>query len=387
MIPYGRQDITDEDIQSVVDVLKSDFLTQGPQIEALEKKFAAYCGSKYCVAVSSCTAGLHLACLALGLKKDDVMWTVPNTFVASANCGLYCAASVDFVDIDPVTWNMSPKALKEKLEHAATNNALPKIVIPVHFSGRSCDMIEIKKLSQEYGFHVIEDAAHSIGASYNNKAEKTGSCLHSDMAVFSTHPVKIVTTGEGGLITTNNPDLYQKLLRLRTHGITKSPDLMKNEPNGPWYFEQQELGYHYRMTDIHAALGISQIDRIDRYVEARRDIARRYISYLSDLPITLPAEQGLELSSWHLFVIRLNLNVLAKTHREIFKELRSAGIGVNLHYIPVHLHPYYQGLGFKAGAFQESEQYYKEAITLPLYPSLSNNDFEYICKKMKEILS
>ncbi len=384
MIPYGRQDITDEDIQSVIDVLKSDFLTQGPMIGHLERKFAAYVGSKYCVAVSSATAGLHLACMSLGLKDGDVFWTVPNTFVASANCGLYCGASVDFVDIDPDTLNISIPALSEKLASAEKEGKLPKLIIPVHFSGRSCDMEAIYKLSRKYGFRVIEDAAHSIGASYNGS--KTGSCEYSDLAVFSTHPVKIITTGEGGLITTNNPDIYEKLIRLRTHGITKTPSLMSKKPDGGWYFEQLELGYNYRMSDIHAALGISQMDRLDNYITRRQNLAARYMGKLAHLPLVLPSVSGLADSSWHLYVVRLELDKINISHKKVFELLRRAGVGVNLHYIPVHLHPYFQKLGFAKGDFLEAEKYYGEAITLPLYPKLTDVEQDYICEVMEGVL-
>ncbi len=384
MIPYGRQDITEEDIRHVVDVLKSDFLTQGPAIKALEQKFAAYVGSKYAVAVSSATAGLHLACMSLGLKDGDVFWTVPNSFVASANCGLYCGGTVDFVDIDPETLNMSITALSEKLIHAEKEGRLPKIVIPVHFSGRSCDMDAIYSLAEKYGFSVIEDAAHSIGASYNGK--KTGACEYSDIAVFSMHPVKIITTGEGGIITTNSPDIYEKLLRLRTHGITKSPSLMTKEPDGAWYFEQLSLGYNYRMTDIQAALGVSQMDRLDDYISKRRNLVIRYNEKLRNLPLTLPSLKDLNDSSWHLYVVRLKLDEINIPHKRVFELLRDAGIGVNLHYIPIHLHPYFRELGFSRGDFPETEHYYGEAITLPLYPKLSDKDHEYICETIKGIL-
>ena len=385
MIPYGRQDITEEDIQSVIDVLKSDFLTQGPQIELFEQKFAQYCGSQYAVAVASCTAALHLACMALELKEGDIFWTTPNTFVASANCGLYCGASVDFVDIDPDTWNMSITKLEEKLVQAEKEGKLPKLVIPVHFSGRSCDMKAIKKLAVHYNFKIIEDAAHCIGASYDNK--KVGSCDYSDIAVFSTHPVKIITTGEGGNITTNNADIYEQLLKLRTHGITKSPEQMIREPIGPWYFEQQHLGYHYRMTDMQAALGISQMDRLDTYVAQRIQIAKRYSEKLSHLPLQLPAAEGFDDSSWHLYVVRLNLSEINVTHPQVFNSMREKGIGVNLHYIPVHTHPYFEQLGFGFGDFPEAEQYYSEALTLPLYPKLTEDEQDYICKTLEEILS
>ena len=385
MIPYGRQEITDEDVQRVVDVLKSDYLTQGPVIDNFEREFADYCGAKYAVAVSSCTAALHISCLSLNVGEGDILWTVPNTFVASANCGLYCNATIDFVDIDPDTWNISIPALEKKLVTASRENKLPKAIVPVHFSGRSCDMRAIKKLSEKYGFAIIEDAAHSIGASYEN--EKVGSCAYADLTCFSTHPVKIITTGEGGIVTTNDEKLYKKLLCLRTHGITRDPNQMTKEPDGPWYFEQIMLGYHYRMTDLQAALGLSQMGRVDKYVDTRRQLARRYHDKLRELPLQLPQNEDIDTSSWHIYVVRLQLDKIAKTQKTVFDEMRSADIGVNLHYIPVHFHPYYQKLGFKKGDFPQCEQYYREALTLPLYPGLTHKEQDYICDTLRKILA
>jgi len=383
-IPYARQDINQEDIQAVLKVLQSDWLTQGPAIQRFEEAVAAYCGARYAVAVSNATAALHLACLAAGLGPGDLLWTSPNTFVASANCGLYCGAEVNFVDIDPRTYNMSVDALEEKLVQAAKSGRLPKVVIPVHFAGQSCRMAEIRKLADQYNFTVIEDAAHAIGGSYQGK--KVGACQFSDMVVFSFHPVKIITTGEGGLILTNRAELYEKLLRLRTHGITRDERFMVRTKEGPWYYQQIDLGYNYRMTDIQAALGYSQLQRIDEFVRHRRYLANRYDQMLKDLPVTLPWQDPETYSAYHLYVIRLHLNQLQKSRKQIFEELRAAGINVNVHYIPVHTQPYYERLGFKAGDFPKAEEYYREALTLPLYYGLSEEDQDYVIERLKEII-
>jgi UDP-4-amino-4,6-dideoxy-N-acetyl-beta-L-altrosamine transaminase len=385
MIPYGRQDISEEDITAVMDVLRSDWLTQGPSIERFETEVARYCGAKYAVAVSSATAALHIACLAAGLKPGDALWTSPNTFVASANCGLYCGANPDFIDIDPDTYNISIDALEEKLALAETQGNLPKIVVPVHFAGQSCDMARIAALSERYGYTVIEDASHAIGGRYEDT--RVGSCMFSDMTVFSFHPVKIVTTGEGGMVLTNSKDLYDKLIRLRSHGITRDPDLMEDESDGPWFYQQIELGFNYRMTDMQAALGASQMTRLDEFVTRRHHLARRYNVALGDLPLMPPAAIPAAYSSFHLYVIRLRLNELKKTHRQIFEELRRRGIGVNLHYIPVHTQPYYRRLGFKQGDFPVSEQYYREAISLPLYYGLSDAQQDKVVAAMHEVLA
>ncbi|WP_446353651.1 UDP-4-amino-4,6-dideoxy-N-acetyl-beta-L-altrosamine transaminase [Coleofasciculus sp. G2-EDA-02] len=383
-IPYGRQDINQSDIDAVVAVLKSDWITQGPSIERFEQAVANYCGAKYAVAVSSATAALHIACLAVGLGKGDSLWTSPNTFVASANCGLYCGADVDFVDIDPRTYNLSVNELEGKLVGAAQQGRLPKVVVPVHFAGQSCEMERIAVLSQHYGFKIIEDASHAIGGRYLQ--QPIGSCTFSDMAVFSFHPVKIITTGEGGMVLTNQRDLYEKLIRLRTHGITRNPDLMQGESHGSWYYQQLELGFNYRMTDIQAALGFSQLKRLDKFVERRGLLAERYNLLLKDLPLTLPGKSPDSSSSWHLYVIRLHLDKVNKTHPQIFEELRERGIGVNLHYIPVHIQPYYQQIGFGWGNFPQVERYYQEAISLPLYYGLSQIDQEKVATKLKEIM-
>ena len=384
MIPYGRQEITQDDIDAVTEVLKSDFLTQGPKIAEFEEKFARLCDVKYAVVVNSCTAALHLACLALDLKQGDTAWTSPNTFVATSNGALYCGGNVDFIDIDPQTWNMSVSALEEKLLEAEEAGTLPKIVLPVHFAGQSCDMEAIHNLSKRYGFKIVEDAAHCIGASY--KGKPVGTCAYSDIAVFSLHPVKIITSGEGGMITTNSKGIYEKLLRLRTHGITKDPALMEEKDGGAWYFEQQELGYHYRITDIQAALGISQMDRLDQYIARRRELVARYQSKLAGLSLQLPVSIPEADSSWHIYVVMLKPEV-TKTRREVFDAMREAGIGVNVHYIPVYSHPYYKELGFKAEDYPENERYYASAITLPLYPALTESEQDYICDTLAGILN
>jgi UDP-4-amino-4,6-dideoxy-N-acetyl-beta-L-altrosamine transaminase len=385
MIPYGRQDINEEDIRAVVEVLRSDWLTQGPAVERFEQEVAHYCGAKFAVAVSSATAALHIACLAAGLKPGDNLWTSPNTFVASANCGLYCGAHPDFVDIDPRTYNLSVDALKQKLARAETQGELPRIVIPVHFAGQSCDMDAIAGLGKRYGFTVIEDASHAIGGRYRDT--RVGSCAFSDMTVFSFHPVKIITTGEGGMILTNRQDLYEKLVRLRSHGITRDPVLMEGESDGPWYYQQIELGFNYRITDIQAGLGVSQIRRLDEFVARRRSLAARYDTLMRDLPLTLPWQHPDAYSAFHLYVVRLHLDAIGKSHRQVFDEMRQQGVGVNLHYIPVHTQPYYRGMGFKPGDFPEAEQYYREAISLPLYPGLSDSEQDRVAQALKSVLS
>ncbi len=369
MIPYGRQDITQADIDAVVEVLRSDFLTQGLQVPRFEQKLAGYCGAGHAVAVNSATSALHIACLALGLGKGDSLWTTPTTFVASANCALYCGASVDFVDIDPHTWNLSTTALEQKLVIAEREGRLPKIVVPVHLCGRSCDMQAIHALSQRYGFRIIEDASHAIGARYRN--EPVGSCRYSDITVFSFHPVKIITTAEGGAALTNQAALAEKMALLRSHGITREPSQMVNTPDGPWYYEQTVLGFNYRMTELQAALGVSQMDRLDAYVAKRHEIAACYDSLLADLPVQTPA-RDVHYSALHLYVIRLKLEKIGRKHRDVFIALRERGIAVNLHYIPVHTHPYYRAMGFSVGDFPEAERYYTEAISLPMYPTLTD---------------
>ncbi|WP_426777655.1 UDP-4-amino-4,6-dideoxy-N-acetyl-beta-L-altrosamine transaminase [Lusitaniella coriacea] len=384
-IPYGRQDISEEDIQAVVEVLRSDWITQGPAIEKFERTVADYCGAKYATAVSSATAALHIACLSLNLGEGDTLWTSPNTFVASANCGLYCGASVDFVDIDPCTYNLSVKELERKLAQAKRQGCLPKVVVPVHFAGQSCEMARIHELSKQYGFHIIEDASHAIGGRYQQ--QPIGSCQFSDMTVFSFHPVKIITTGEGGMVLTNREDLYEKLIRLRSHGITRNPSFMEGESHGLWYYQQLELGFNYRMTDIQAALGMSQMQRLDEFVQRRRDLANRYDELLQNFPLKLPWQHPDTESSWHLYAIRLELNKITKTHREVFEELRSVGIGVNLHYIPVHTQPYYQQFGFNWGDFPQAEQYYQEAVSFPLYYGFTEGQQYQVVELLEKTLA
>jgi UDP-4-amino-4,6-dideoxy-N-acetyl-beta-L-altrosamine transaminase len=370
MIPYAKQDINETDIEAVVSVLNSDFLTQGPQIPLFEKSITDYCGSKYAVASNSATSSLHLACLALGLGKDDWLWTSPNSFVASANCGLYCDAKVDFVDIDSLTYNICPKKLEEKLIKAKKLGNLPKIVIPVHFAGQCCDMVKIKALGDEYGFAIIEDASHAIGSKY--LSQKVGSCLYSDITVFSFHPVKIITTAEGGVATTNSKKLANKMRLMNSHGITRDENLMNGPAIGPWYYQQIHLGFNYRMTDLQAALGISQLDRVDMFISKRHILKERYDSFLKDLPITIPYQSGYSYSALHLYPIKIESAQENKIDRtQIFKKLRDNDIGVNVHYIPIHMQPYYKKLGFMYGDFPNSELYYESALSLPLFSSMT----------------
>ena len=372
MIRYGRQDISQADIDAVVEVLRSDFLTQGPMVPRFEEAVAQYCGAEYAVAVNSATSALHIACLALDLGPGDWLWTSPNTFVASANCALYCGAKVDFVDIDPHTYNMSVERLKEKLEHAEKQGLLPKIVIPVHFAGQPCDMPAIYALSQKYGFKIIEDASHAIGASYGNI--KVGSCTHSNITVFSFHPVKIITSGEGGMAVTNHQALANRLSRFRTHGITSDKDLMHPRPeNEIWNYQQIDLGFNYRMTDIQAALGLSQMQRLDEFVSRRHEIAERYDAELRSLPITTPLQAPGTYSSYHLYPIRVSEAKSGKTQRQVYDSLWQNSIAANLHYIPVHRQPYFEKLGFKIGDFPEAENFHREVISLPMYPILMNS--------------
>lgn len=384
-IPYGRQSISKQDIEAVVEVLNSDWLTQGPVIERFEQAVATHCGAKYAVAVSSATAALHISCLAAGLGPGDSLWTSPNTFVASSNCALYCGARVDFVDIDPKTYNLSVDELETKLKRAEKLGKLPKVIVPVHFSGQSCEMSQIHELAAQYEIRIIEDASHAIGGSY--RQSKIGSCLHSDMAVFSFHPVKIITTGEGGMVVTNNEELYQRLLLFRSHGITRNPLLMTTEAHGPWYYQQLELGYNYRMTDIQAALGISQMQSIDKFISRRHEIADKYDMGLANLPLSIPWQHQDTFSAYHLYVIRLKLNDILKSHRQVFENLRDKGINVNLHYIPVHIQPYYERMGFREGDFPYAEEYYREAISLPIFYGLKDNEQDYIMDTLTNILS
>lgn len=382
MIPYGRQDITQADIDAVVEVLKSDCLTQGPKVPFFEKTIAQYCGAKHAIAVNSATSALHLACLALGLGQGDWLWTSPVTFVASANCALYCGAKVDFVDIDPLTYNFCPTELARKLEKAEKEDRLPKVVVPVHLCGQSCDMKAIHELSQRYGFKVIEDASHAIGGKY--LGESIGSCRYSDVTVFSFHPVKIVTTAEGGMALTNNKELAHKMGLLRSHGITRNESLMTHEPDGPWYYQQIELGFNYRMTELQAALGVSQMERLDAYVARRHEIAQRYSRLLKELPVVLPWQHPDSYSGLHLYVIRVLGS--KENHRAVFESLREQGIGVNLHYIPVHTQPYYQEMGFRKGDFPEAESYYGEAISLPMFPTMTEQQQDQVVEALRVAL-
>lgn len=380
-IPYGRQEVLDADVDAVVKVLRSDFLTQGPVVPLFEEAIKSTVGARHAVAVSSATAALHVACAALELGPGDMLWTSPITFVASANCALYCGASVDFCDIDPVTANICPLRLAEKLERASKTDALPKIVVAVHLTGQSCDMVAIGALSKKYGFRVIEDASHAIGGAYQQLP--VGSCLHSDIAVFSFHPVKIVTTGEGGAAVTNDDGLARRMELLRSHGITRAEDEMTHAPDGPWYYQQIELGWNYRMTDIHAALGTAQIERLAAYVAKRNVLADRYDAALADVPVVLPGRLEAAKSAWHLYVVR----VPEHQHRATFEAMRAEGIGVNLHYIPVHLQPFYAARGFAPGNFPEAEAYYRSAITLPLFPTMSLEDQDRVVAALAYALS
>lgn len=384
MIPYGRQSIDEADIDAVIQVLKSDWLTQGPTVERFEAALASRCQAGFAVAVSNATAALHIACVAADLGPGDLLWTTPNTFVASANCARYCGADVDFVDIDPLTWNLDAKALHTKLEAASRAGRLPKVLVAVAFSGQSCDMRAIAELSRRYGFIVIEDAAHAVGAQYAGRPVGCGE--FAAMTVFSFHPVKVVTTGEGGAVLTNNPELAARLRRLRSHGVTRDVDQMTGPTHGPWYYEQIELGFNYRMTDIQAALGVSQLDKLDRFVERRRQIAARYQSLLSGLPLTLPSAQQEADSAWHIYVVRVQTNRLHQSRLELFEALRAAQIGVNVHYIPVHLQPYYCALGFKVGDFPQAEAYYRQAISLPIFPGMTDEQQDYVVDQLKRLL-
>ncbi len=384
-IPYGRQNINNSDIQAVVSVLQSDFLTQGTAVPDFENEVSQYCGVEYAVAVNSATSALHIACLALDVGLGDIVWTTPITFVASANCALYCGADIDFVDIDPFTYNMSVDKLTAKLEFAKQKGKLPKVIIPVHLCGQSCDMEAIQLLSKKYGFKIIEDASHAIGGSYKNKP--IGNCRYSDITVFSFHPVKIITTAEGGMALTKNKLLSEKMTLLRSHGVTRDPELMKGESDGEWYYQQLLLGFNYRMTDIQAALGISQMKRLDQFVARRHELFQYYNKHLAHLPLTLPWQHSNTHSAIHLYVIRLQLDNIKKTHNEVFDSLREQGIGVNLHYIPVHTQPYYKALGFAKGDFKEAEKYYSEAISIPMFPTITTEQQSTICNILEKVLN
>jgi UDP-4-amino-4,6-dideoxy-N-acetyl-beta-L-altrosamine transaminase len=412
MIPYGRQEITQKDIDAVVEVLKSDFITQGPKVPEFEQAVADKVTAKHAVAANSATSALHLACRALGVEEGDWVWTSPITFVASANCARYCGAEVDLVDIDPHTYNMSVNALENKLEKAEQAGRLPKLVIPVHLCGQSCEMAAIANLAVRYGFSVIEDASHAIGGYYRN--EPIGNCRYSDITVFSFHPVKIITTGEGGMAVTNREDLAERMALLRSHGITRNISPTGNHraqslesqaasdlhseicslnastkdmsPAPSYYYEQIDLGYNYRMTDLQAALGLQQLERLDEFVAKRHELAKKYDRKLAGLPVVFPFQHPDTYSALHLYPIRLRLTRIKCTRREVFEELRRQGIGVNVHYIPVHLQPYYQGMGFEPGMFPEAEKYYQEAITLPLFPAITEKQQNKVANALRDAI-
>ena len=382
MIPYAKQDISDEDIDSVIEVLKSDFLTQGNKVPLFEDIISERVGAKYALAANSATSCLHLSCLSLGLSKEDILWTSPITYVASANCALYCGAEVDFVDIDPLTWNISVEILEEKLKTARKIKKVPKILVLVHLAGNPCDLQKVFDLSKEYGFSIIEDASHALGSKYSG--EHIGSSVYSDISVFSFHPVKNITTGEGGMILTNNQKLSEKIHLYRSHGITRDTKKMINKEEGLWYYEQLLLGFNFRMSDIHAALGISQMNSLDKFISKRNELSQIYTEELKGLPLTIQRVRKEDLSAWHIFVIRLKLSELKLSRLEIYNSLRNKGIGVNVHYIPVHLHPFYKNLGFNKGDFPNSENYYDGAITIPMFTKLKKKEMKFVIQALKE---
>lgn len=383
MIPYGKQAISQQDIDAVVDVLKSDWLTQGPKVPAFEQAIANYCGSTYACATNSATSALHVACLALNVGKDDIVWTSPISFVASANCALYCGAQIDFVDIDVATGNMCTDELEKKLIIAKENNRLPKVVIPVHLAGQSCDMQAIYQLAVEYGFKIIEDASHSIGAKYLGKP--VGSCEFSDICVFSFHPVKIITSAEGGMAVTNNKRLANKMVRLRSHGITSDQSEMTEPSHGPWYYQQVELGFNYRMTELQAALGLSQLSKLDEFVAKRNQLAKVYTSKLKGMAINHLTQSHQSYSSYHLYILTLSGDAIVK-HDSLICSLREQGITSHLHYIPIHIQPYYKELGFKANDFPNAMRYYSCALTIPLHPGLTNSEQNFIIETLAKQL-
>ena len=382
MIPYAKQEISDEDIDSVIEVLKSDFLTQGNKVPLFEDIISERVGAKYALAANSATSCLYLSCLSLGLSKEDILWTSPITYVASANCALYCGAEVDFVDIDPLTWNISVEILEEKLKTARKIKKVPKILVLVHLAGNPCDLQKVFDLSKEYGFSIIEDASHALGSKYSG--EHIGSSVYSDISVFSFHAVKNITTGEGGMILTNNQKLSEKIHLYRSHGITRDTKKMINKEEGLWYYEQLLLGFNFRMSDIHAALGISQMNSLDKFISKRNELSQIYTEELKGLPLTIQRVRKEDLSAWHIFVIRLKLSELKLSRLEIYNSLRNKGIGVNVHYIPVHLHPFYKNLGFNKGDFPNSENYYDGAITIPMFTKLKKKEMKLVIQALKE---
>jgi UDP-4-amino-4,6-dideoxy-N-acetyl-beta-L-altrosamine transaminase len=381
MIPYGKHQVDDDDVAAVVDVLCNKFLTQGQLIPEFERRLGEYAGSQFAVAVNSGTSGLHIACLAAGVGEGDLVWTVPNSFVASANCALYCGADIDFVDIAPLTRNICLDALRQKFVEAVEKNSLPKALIVVHFAGLSCHMQAIQTLCLEHAVILIEDAAHAFGGSY--QAGKIGSCQYSDMTVLSFHPVKSITTAEGGAVLTNSRDVHHKLQLFAKHGVTREQEFMSEPSHGPWYYQQIELGYNYRLSDLHAALGISQLNKLDGFIQKRTEIAQHYQAALVDQPLILPPADENSQSAWHLYMLELQ----GHDRLSIFNALRNKGVGVNVHYIPIHLQPYYQNLGFKQGDFPNAEAFYLNAITIPLFPGMTADEQDKVVQALKEVLA
>ena len=383
MIPYGKQDINQADIDAVLEVLHSDFLTQGPKVSLFENAVAKHCDAQYGVAVNSATSALHIANLALGVGKNDIVWTSPITFVATSNSALYCGASIDFVDIDLTTGNMCVDALEQKLICAKKNSCLPKVIIPVHLAGQPCNMVAIHALAQQYNFKIIEDASHAIGASYQSKP--VGNCQYSDITVFSFHPVKIITSAEGGMALTNYSFLADKMNLFKSHGVTADESLMTEPSHGLWYYQQLTLGFNYRMTELQAALGLSQLNRLDEFVKKRNTLAQKYNKAFSGTDIGFLKPLNGNVSSYHLYIVMLP-EILVTEHKKIITELRSNKIFAHVHYIPIHLQPYYQTLGFKQGDYIQAERYYRRAISLPLHPNLTNDEQNYIIYILKQLI-